>query len=332
MSTKLNRRDFLASTAAVGVTAACSQTAPVTEETVAEVAVASIPKRVLGQTGEKVSILAFGGGSRFGMYENDEDAIAVVNEAIDSGINYLDTAMRYGEGTSQKRYGEVMKTRRGEVFLATKTPDRNYDDVMREMERSLKDLQTDHVDLLHIHSLGEMDVLEEIERTDGALKALYKIRDEGMARFIGITSHTDAETMKTAIERHDFDCLQMALNPATNTYPWGTAGGFEDLVLPAALEKGMGILAMKIVGQDHLVGSEEGKANIRDLLYYDMSLPVAACVVGMPKIEMMRENIQLAREFKPLGAEEIQRIRDQIRPSAAAFNRFMRHHNDECHA
>jgi predicted aldo/keto reductase-like oxidoreductase len=297
-----------------------------------ETVAASIQKRVLGKTGEEVSILAFGGGSRFGMYESDDEAIAVVNEAIDSGINYFDTAMSYGGGLSHKRYGQVMNTRRGEVFLATKTQYRSYDETMRNLEQSLKDLQTDHLDLLHIHSLKEMDDLEEIEKPGGVLEALYKVRDEGMARFIGMTSHTDAETMKTAIERHDLDCLQIALNPATHSMPWGTAAGFEDLVLPVAREKGMGILAMKIAGQEHLVGSEMGKASMRDLLYYDMSLPVAACVVGMPTVEMFRENIQLAREFEPLGAEEKERIREQVKPSAAAFLRHMRHHSDECHA
>jgi len=332
MTNQLNRRDFLAGTAVVGVTAACGQTSPETESVAVETVVAAIPKRVLGKTGEEVSILAFGGGSRFGMYEKDEDAIAVVHEAIDSGVNYLDTAMRYGEGQSHRRYGEVMKTRRAEVFLATKVPFRKYDKAMSEMEKSLKDLQTDRVDLLHIHSLGKMDDLAEIEKDDGSLKALYKIRDEGMARFIGITSHTDAETLKTALERHDFDCVQMALNPATNSYSWGTASGFADLALPVAQEKGLGILAMKIAGQEHLVGSEEGKASIQELLHYDMSLPVASCVIGMPTVEMMRENIQVARDFKPLSVEEMQRIRDQLASSAVAYNRFMMHHNDECFA
>ena len=332
MTTQLNRRDFLASTAVAGVTAACSQTSPETTNISAETVAAVIPKRVLGKTGEEVSILAFGGGSRFGMYEQDEVAMAVVNEAIDAGINYFDTAMRYGEGQSQRRYGEVMKTRREEVFLATKVPFRKYDKAMSEMEKTLNDLQTDHVDLLHIHSLGKMDDLAEMEKDDGVLKAVYKIRDEGMARFIGITSHTDAETMKTALERHDFDCVQMALNPATNSYSWGTASGFADLALPVAQEKDLGILAMKIAGQEHLVGSGEGRASIQELLHYDMSLPVASCVIGMPTIEMMRENIQLARDFKPLSAEEMQRIRDQVKPSAVAFNRFMMHHNDECFA
>jgi aryl-alcohol dehydrogenase-like predicted oxidoreductase len=332
MSKTLNRRDFLATTATVGVTAACSQPAPVEETTAVETAVVAIPQRVLGQTGEKVSILAFGGGSRFGMYEEDEDALAALNEAIDSGINYLDTAMAYGDGLSQKRYGEVMKTRRSEVFLATKVPYRSYDEAMQEMERSLRDLQTDQVDLLHIHSLKEMEDLEDIEKPDGVLKAVYKIRDEGMARFIGVTSHTNAEVMKTAIERHDFNCLQISLNPATNTDKWGTASGFEDLVLPVAKAKNMGILAMKIAGQDHLVGSGEGKASIRDLLYYDMSLPVAACVVGMPTVEMLRENIELARDFQPLNAEQMQSLRDRLQPSVVAFNRFMRLHSDECRA
>jgi predicted aldo/keto reductase-like oxidoreductase len=332
MTTQLNRRDFLASTAVAGVTAACSQTPTETAEISTGAVASEIPKRVLGKTGEEVSILAFGGGSRFGMYEQDEDAIAVVNEAIDAGINYFDTAMGYGEGQSQRRYGMVMKTRRKEVFLATKVPHRKYEKAMSEMEKTLKDLQTDHVDLLHIHTLGKMDDLAEIEKDDGVLKALYKIREEGMARFIGITSHTDAETLQTALERHDFDCVQMALNPATQSYSWGSASGFADLALPVAQEKGLGVLAMKITGQEHLVGSGEGRASIQELIHYDMSMPVASCVIGMPTVEMMRENIQLARDFKPLSDEEMQSIRDKVKSSAVAFNRFMMNHNDECMA
>ena len=326
MVNKLNRRDFLASTA-VGVTAACSQAADVPEAEATKIVAPLIPRRVLGQTGEEVSILGFGGGSRFGRYE-DEEAIAIVNQAIDSGINYFDTAMRYGEGSSQRRYGEVMKTRRKEVFLTTKVPYRNYDEALTEMDKSLKDLQTDHVDLLHIHSLEGKEDLAELEKPDGLLKAVYRLREEGMARFIGVTSHSDAETMKMALQRHDFNCCMMALNAATNT---PRATGFERIALPVAKEKNLGILAMKVAGQDRIVGDGVGKASIKDLLYYSLSLPVAACVIGMPTLEMVRNNIQLAQEFRPMTDPQMQAVRDKVEPSAVAFNRFLLHHNDDCY-
>ncbi|UCF39470.1 MAG: aldo/keto reductase [Acidobacteriota bacterium] len=315
MSHELTRRDFLTATA-VGVGTAASLKAG---------AAPLIPRRVLGQTGAEVSILAFGGGSRFLMFEDEEEALQVLNGVIDSGINYLDTAQAYGNGASETRYGKVLKDRRKEVFLATKLSDRKYDDAMKTIEASLQRLQTDHVDLLHIHSLEKMDDLAAIEASDGVLKALYQAREEGMARFIGMTSHSDAETMKTAIERHDLNCVQMALNAATNS---GFSTAFERVALPAARKKNLGILAMKITGQETLVGNERGKAGIRDLLYYSMSLPVASCVVGMPRKEFISENIQLARDFQPLAEPEKVRIRKEVEPSVAAFNHFMMNHCD----
>lgn len=273
-----------------------------------------------------MSILGFGGGSRFLAYENEDQALAILEEAIDRGINYLDTAMSYGDGQSEERYGKILERRRREVFLATKVQHRGYDETLRAMEASLRRLRTDQVDLLHIHSLGRMEDLREIEKPKGVLRALYRIRDEGMARFIGMTSHTDAATLRTAIERHDLDCVMMALNAATRS---GHATGFEAIALPVALSKGLGVLAMKVTGQDQLSGQEAGKAPIRDLLYYSLSLPVASCIVGMPRPEMVRENIELARTFHPLDSSEKERIRRQVEPSAAAFRRFLSDHRDD---
>ncbi len=314
MERRFNRREFLVTSAATAVAV-----------TGAVQATAAIPRRTLGRTGAQVSILGFGGGSRFLMYEDEETALRILNQAIDSGINYLDTAMSYGDGRSESRYGKVLKTRRREVWVATKVPHRDYDQAMRAIEASLQRLQTDHVDLLHIHSLERMDDLERIEAPQGVLKALYRAREEKMARFIGMTSHTDAATLKTAIERHDLDCVQMALNAATDT---GFATGFERIALPAARAKNLGILAMKIAGQEQLVGEGPGRARMRDLLRYSMSLPVASCVVGMPRPEHLQENIEVARTFQPIDGEERQRIQEQVRPAVVAFDHFLRRHRD----
>jgi len=272
------------------------------------VAANPLPNRVLGRTGAKVSILAFGCGSRFLMYEQEDQALAVLNRAIDLGITYLDTAYAYGDGQSETRVGKVMATRRKEVWLATKIPDRSYDDFMRRLEGSLQRLQVDHVDLLHIHSLGQASDLEKIESPNGALKALLQAREQKMTRFIGMTSHTNGAVMAQAIERHDLDCVQMALNPSRN-------GRFEELALSAANKQNLGVIAMKVTGQEFLLGNSEGKADIDSLLHYSMSLPVSTAVVGMPHIEMLEHNIAVARTFSPLREEQMEQLRHALSPS-----------------
>ena len=267
-----------------------------------------LPSRVLGRTGAKVSILAFGCGSRFLMYEQEDQALAALNHAIDLGITYLDTAFAYGDGKSETRVGKVLATRRKEVWLATKIPDRSYDDFMRRLEGSLKRLQVDQVDLLHIHSLGQAGDLEKIEAPNGALKAMLQAREQKLTRFIGMTSHTSGSVMAQAIERHDLDCVQMALNASRN-------GRFEELALPAANKKNLGVIAMKVTGQEFLLGTVAGKADIDSLLHYSMSLPVSTAVVGMPHVEMLEHNIAVARAFSPLKDEEMEQLRRALAPS-----------------
>jgi uncharacterized protein len=264
-----------------------------------------LPTRALGRTGAKVSILAFGCGSRFLMYKDEDGATAILNRAIDLGITYLDTAYAYGDGESETRVGKVMATRRKDVWLATKIPDRTRDEFLRRLEASLKRLQTDHVDLVHIHSLGQAEDLEKIEAKDGALRGLMEAREQKMARFAGMTSHTNGEIMAKAIERHDLDCVQMALNASRN-------GRFEELALPAANKKNLGIIAMKVTGQEFLVGEGAGKADMNSLLRYSMSLPVTTAVVGMPKPEMLAHNIEIAKSFSPLTDQEKDRLRQQL--------------------
>ena len=169
----MSRREFLERRAIAGAAAALALPASV------EAAPGKIPHRTLGRTGASVSILAMGCGSRFLMYSADE-ASGVLEKALALGINYFDTAMDYGDGESERRVGQVIATRRKDVFVATKVPTRarTRDAALREVEASLKRLQTDHVDLLHLHSLGKEDDLAKIEAADGALKASYELRDQ----------------------------------------------------------------------------------------------------------------------------------------------------------
>jgi aryl-alcohol dehydrogenase-like predicted oxidoreductase len=320
MSKDFSRRKFL-ERLALGTAAGAGLPLLNKAAQAAPVATSRLPQRVLGRTGVSVSSLAFGCGSRFLLYEKEEEAQAALNRALDLGIAYLDTAYAYGDGKSETRVGQVCATRRKDFFLATKIPDRTRDEFMRRLEGSLKRLQVDRVDLLHIHNLGRADDLAKLEAPDGAFKGLLEAREQKMARFIGITSHTDGAVLAQAIERHDLDCTQMTLNAARN-------GRFEELALPAARRKNLGVLAMKVCGRGFLLGSEPGKADFDTLLRYTLGLPVASAVVGMPQLEFIQHNAELAEKFSPLGESEIERLRRALEPIRAPLEKYLIGHID----
>jgi hypothetical protein len=317
----LTRRDFIGATA-LGTMAVRGIGAP-----------APFPTRAFGSTGMQVPLLAFGSGSRFMQYEKEEDALAALGHAIDLGINYVDTAHNYGGGKSEERVGKLMAARRKDVILGTKLNARKADEARRQLELSLKRLQTDHVDVLHIHSLESLDDLAAIEAKDGVLRVVQEAREQKMTRFIGITGHADPEAMQKAIERNEFDCVQMALNAARARMQFEKDGpkalpmvdrSYESLALPVAVRKKMGVIAMKAFGQDQLVG----RAPIDRLLYYSLSLPVSMASVGMPKPEMIDRNAELARAFQPLAPAEMQSLRASLGDSGPALAQFFRHHVD----
>jgi len=323
----ISRRQFLEA-AALG----CATMGGVVGQTLG--APSKIPTRTLGRTGLTVSVLAFGSGSRFMMYDQEDQALEALNKALDLGITYLDTAHNYGGGKSEERIGKVMGQRRKEVVLATKIAARKGDDAMRQIELSLKRLQTDHLDVMHIHSLTSPEDLAAIEAPDGVLKTMYKAREQKLTRFIGITCHAAPQALQTALERHDFDCTQMALNAARARMAEGSGGmkatpmkegGFEVLALPVAKRKNLGIIAMKAFGQEQILGT----APIEKLLYYAMSLPVSTVSVGMPKLEHIEQNIQLARKFKPLSEAERRQLSASIgQEHKLALESFFQHHVD----
>jgi len=290
-----------------------------------------LPVRTLGRTGIKVPILGFGSGSRFLMYQEEDKAIEALNHAIDLGIVYIDTAHSYGNGKSEERVGRVMATRRKEVVLATKIAARTADGGRRQIELSLKRLNTDRLDVLHIHALKNLKDLEEIEAPGGVLEALYEARDHKVARAIGITCHADPAALQTALQRHDFDCTQMALNAGLASMtegmkiaPAGPAS-FERLALPVATRKHMGVIAMKVFGQEQLVGA----ASAEKLLAYALSLPVSLASVGMPQVDLIAQNVSLAQAFTPLSRRERSRLVDSIEAGRKhALQHFLRDHED----
>lgn len=320
----MHRRDFLKAIAA-GVVAS---------PLLASVPYRTLPGRVLGRTGIHVPILGFGSGSRFLMYRDEDKAIEAVNRAIDLGICYIDTAHAYGNGKSEERIGRVMASRRKEVVLATKVPGRTAEQVRRQIELSLKRLQTDRLDVLHIHALKNSQDLAAIEARGGALEAVYEARDQKVTRAIGITCHADPLALRTALDRHDFDCTQMALNAGLASMadlPGGmkaTPAGehsFESLALPVATRKRLGVIAMKVFGQEQLLGA----APPEKLLAYALSLPVSLASVGMPRLEHIEHNAAQARDFKPLSTGQRRKlIRSIQREQKLSMSRFFQDHED----
>jgi len=288
-----------------------------------------MPTRVLGRTGQRVSILGLGCGSRLLMYKDQEKGHAALHKALDLGITYVDTAYSYGDGVSETWVGGVMKTRRKGVFLVTKVERRDGDEALRIIEGSLKRLQTDHLDLIHVHGLMDDDDLKAVEAKDGVLNTLYKLRDQKVTRFIGVTCHNDPHVLKAALEHNDFDCTQMALNAArvgpTKSFSDPFNECFETIALPVARGKNVGITAMKVFGQEKLVGAAPEETLIR----YAMSLPVAAAIIGMPKLEYIEQNVRVAKSFSPMPEDEMRNLsRDLAAKHKLALDKFFQTHVD----
>jgi aryl-alcohol dehydrogenase-like predicted oxidoreductase len=254
-----------------------------------------LPHRPLGKTGVQVPVLGYGTAPLGKIKLMDAPLLnksaKLLNHAIDQGITYLDTSPDYG---SQPKLGEVMKSRRDEVFLATKLNKRRRADVLAELQQNLKELQTDHVDLLQIHAINVMADLEAALAPDGAISALEEARRQGMTRFVGITGHARPWVLAHALERYDFDTVLVALGAIDRLVT-----GPETALLPVAQRTETGVIAMKVYGH--------GELHERELaLRYSLSLPgVSLAIIGMDDEAQIDENVRLAQQITPLSEGEL---------------------------
>jgi aryl-alcohol dehydrogenase-like predicted oxidoreductase len=260
--------------------------------------------RALGGTGQSVSLLGLGGEGV--LYDDTDEARQIINHAIDQGVNYLDTSPTYGSGQSETNIGQIMQTRRGEVFLATKTYERGYDGVMTEIEASLSRLNTDYVDLYQMHSLKTAYDLERIFRSDGALRAMQRLRDEGVIRNIGVTGHYDPSILLQAINQYPFDTILMSLNAADRWYL-----PFQEDLLQTAVDKKMGIIAMKVAGLGRLVSST--RLSMEQAMQYVFSFPVSSAIIGVRSFGHVDENVAITTAFgEPLSPAELEQIELEV--------------------
>jgi predicted aldo/keto reductase-like oxidoreductase len=187
--------------------------------------------------------------------------------------------------------------------------------------------------LIQIHSFSNLDDLERISGADGAITAVRQLKDQKIARFIGITGHNDGAAMAEALRRYDFDAVLMALNAAQSANPIAQRKmepipAFEQSALPVALQKDMGVLSMKVMGQGMLVGSGAGRASPEDLLQINLSQPVASVIIGCERIAPLEENVQAALNFRPMSETSKQKLQENVAPSRAAWRRFLETHED----
>jgi aryl-alcohol dehydrogenase-like predicted oxidoreductase len=258
------------------------------------------PVRPLGTTGVQVPLVGYGTAPLGKPDVSPEHAARCLNHAIDLGITYLDTSPDYG---SEPHVGDVMRTRRDEVFLATKVNRRRKTDVLDELKGSVKRLQTDHVDLIQVHAVNAWADLEQVLAPEGVVAALEQARDEGLVRFIGITGHARPEILGHALTLYPFGTVLAALGVADRlvTSP-------ETFLLPHAADRKIGVIAMKVLGH--------GTFASRDLaLRYALGLPgVSLAIVGLKTPEEIDEIVTHATAYRPLDQSELERLLAEARP------------------
>jgi hypothetical protein len=258
------------------------------------------PARPFGATGVTVPLIGYGTAPLGKDHVSVDHAARCLNHAIDLGITYIDTSPDYG---SEPKVGEVMKTRRKEVFLATKVNRRSKEGVLREVRESLERLQTDHVDLIQVHAVNAWADLEQALAPDGALAGLEQARREGLVRHIGITGHARPEILGHALTQYPFDTVLVALGMADRlvTSP-------ETFLLPKAIERNVGVVAMKVLGHGEF-------QNIDLALRYSLGLPgVSLAIIGMDVPVQIDQIAATAADFRPLEEREEALLIEEVRP------------------
>jgi len=244
------------------------------------------------------------GGARFHLPSFDE-GVSLVRRAYDLGINYFDMARSYWNGRAEEVYGAAIPPFRKNIFLTTKSGMRTRKEAEAELDLSLRTMKTDYVDLWQIHGVNEKEDIDRIFAPGGAIEAFEGARKAGKCRFIGFTGHADPEYNVEMMRRYaSFDTALMPLHVTDAIYL-----SFEKNALPVAVERGLGVLGMKIFGNAFLLRG----FSVRDCLSYTLSLPVHAVTLGFSTVGQLEDDVRVAQQFKPLSSEEMEALRARAR-------------------
>jgi aryl-alcohol dehydrogenase-like predicted oxidoreductase len=275
---------------------------------------AGIPVRQFGRFDAKVSILGFG-GHHLGEAADENTAVRMIQEAVDGGITFYDNCWEYRRGKTELWMGAGLKGRRDRVFLMTKTCPHGRDAALalQMLEESLRRLQTDHLDLWQIHGMAFENDPDLFIRPNGAAEALTKAKKDGKVRFVGFTGHQNPKVHREMLNTgFPFDSVQMPLN----AFDYSFTRSFERHVLPELNRRGIAVLGMKPLN-GHGEPIKAGALTAEEALRYAMSLPVTTTITGIDSLDVLRQNLQIARNFTPMSASELDELRNRCKPYAA---------------
>jgi predicted aldo/keto reductase-like oxidoreductase len=300
-SSALTRRQFLETAAGASILASFPPYASAAE------AKGEVPRRTLGRTGEKISAVGIG-GFHLGKPELQEsESIRIIRSAIDNGINFLDNCWDYNDGQSEIRMGKALHDGyRQRAFLMTKIDGRDKKSAARQIEESLRRLQTDRIDLLQFHEIIRMNDPDRVFAAGGAMEAALEAKKAGKIRYIGFTGHKSPDIhlkMLNAAASHQFhfDTVQMPLNVMDAHY-----NSFEKKVLPVLVKDDIGVLGMKPMG-DHIILESKTVTPV-ECLHYAMNLPTSVVITGCDSMQILEQALNAARTFRPMKSNEIEAL------------------------
>ncbi|MEW6388732.1 MAG: aldo/keto reductase [Thermodesulfobacteriota bacterium] len=269
----------------------------------------ALPQRLLGSTGVSVSMLGLGGEGVLRTFGQEGEAQAVIRAALDAGIAYFESARAYSG--SEAYLGQGLKGHRDKIFLTSKSHGRSYREAMAHLSITLKNLDTDYLDLWQVHDMRTQADLEAIAGPGGALEAFREAREKGWTRFVGVTGHHDPQILRRALDLYDFDTVLLPVNPAEPQ---------DRSFLPLAGEardRGLGVIGMKVLCRGALPQlAEEPEKLTFELVAYALSQPVSLVVIGCDNPEQVRALAHAAQNFTPMTPEQQKALEEAVAPFA----------------
>jgi len=263
------------------------------------------PKRPLGNTGEQVSIIGLGGEGVLRSFDREKEAVSLIQRAIDLGITYFESARAYAG--SESYYGKALEERRKEIFLASKSHERTAEGALKHLEVTLKNMNTNFLDLWVVHDIRSVNDLDLIFGPKGAVKAFETAKRNKLVKWIGVSAHRNSAILSRALDLFPFDTVLLPVNPAECHYR-----PFLDDILPKAEKKGMGVLGMKVFSRGACV-KIYGIELIEKCLRFALAQPISTAVVGCDTIEQLEMNVRIARAFQPLTKTEQENLIDRVK-------------------
>jgi uncharacterized protein len=305
----MDRRNFLKTAAATTIMTSLSKKLAHATDSV------TVPTRVLGHTGEKISMVGLG-GYHLGMQSDEQESIRIIRTGLDSGITFLDNCWDYNNGQSEIRMGKALRDGyRQKAFLMTKIDGRTKQAATQQLEESLRRLQTDRIDLLQFHEVIRDTDPDRIFAKGGGMEAVLEAKKQGKVRYIGFTGHKSPDIHLKMLEtafahKFTFDAVQMPLNVMDAHY-----NSFEKKVLPVLVKHNIGVLGMKPLGDKIILNSKT--ATPVECLHYAMNLPTSVVITGCDSLDILHQAIQAATSFKPMASTEVSTLLAKTAPAAA---------------